>query len=117
MNDLLDRITINPEIFSGKPIIRGRRLAVEHVLDMLAAGDDVLVVASWDERTLRARWATRNVDIHGNHTVHAFDDMVAMLPVGSATVGAAAHRNHVAGLRHLFIEASHAVGHFECHRP
>lgn len=37
--ELLGRITINPEIFSGKPIIRGRRLAVEHVLGMLAAGD------------------------------------------------------------------------------
>ncbi len=36
---LLKRITINPEIFGGKPIIRGRRLAVEHVLGMLAAGD------------------------------------------------------------------------------
>ena len=36
---LIDRITCNPEIFGGKPIIRGRRLAVEHVLDMLAAGD------------------------------------------------------------------------------
>ncbi len=37
--DLLDRITVNPAIFAGKPIIRGRRLAVEHVLGMLAAGD------------------------------------------------------------------------------
>jgi uncharacterized protein (DUF433 family) len=37
--DLLARITVNPDIFGGKPIIRGRRLAVEHVLGMLAAGD------------------------------------------------------------------------------
>jgi uncharacterized protein (DUF433 family) len=36
---LLERITANPKIFAGKPIIRGRRLAVEHVLGMLAAGD------------------------------------------------------------------------------
>jgi uncharacterized protein (DUF433 family) len=36
---LLERITINPAIFGGKPIIRGRRLAVEHILGMLAAGD------------------------------------------------------------------------------
>lgn len=36
---LLRRITVNPQIFGGKPIIRGRRLAVEHVLSMLAAGD------------------------------------------------------------------------------
>jgi uncharacterized protein (DUF433 family) len=38
-NELLSRITVNPEIFGGKPIIRGRRLAVEHVLGLLAAGD------------------------------------------------------------------------------
>jgi uncharacterized protein (DUF433 family) len=36
---LLERITVDPRIFGGKPIIRGRRLAVEHVLGMLAAGD------------------------------------------------------------------------------
>jgi uncharacterized protein (DUF433 family) len=36
---LLERITADPNIFSGKPIIRGRRLAVEHVLRMLALGD------------------------------------------------------------------------------
>ena len=39
-SDLLRRITTNPEIFGGKPVIRDRRLAVEHVLGMLAAGDD-----------------------------------------------------------------------------
>ncbi len=38
---LLKRITVNPEIFGGKPIIRGRRIAVEHVLGMLAAGDSI----------------------------------------------------------------------------
>ena len=37
--DLLKRITVNPRIFGGKPIVRGRRLAVEHLLGMLAAGD------------------------------------------------------------------------------
>ena len=36
---LLDRITVNPAIFGGKPIVRGRRIAVEHILGMLAAGD------------------------------------------------------------------------------
>ncbi len=40
MNDeeLLKRITFNPQIFGGKPIIRGMRIAVEHILGMLAAG-------------------------------------------------------------------------------
>ena len=36
---LLQRITVNPAIFGGKPIIRGMRMAVEHVLGMLAAGE------------------------------------------------------------------------------
>ena len=36
---LLSRIQVNPAIFDGKPIIRGLRIAVEHVLGMLAAGD------------------------------------------------------------------------------
>ena len=44
-SDLLARITADPGIFGGKPIIRGHRLAVEHVLGMLAAGDtpDILL--------------------------------------------------------------------------
>jgi uncharacterized protein (DUF433 family) len=36
--DLLKRITVNPAILGGKPIIRDCRIAVEHVLGMLAAG-------------------------------------------------------------------------------
>ena len=36
---LIARITTNPEIFGGKPIVRGQRLAVEHVLADLAAGE------------------------------------------------------------------------------
>ena len=39
--ELLKRITTHPDIFGGKPIIRGMRIAVEHILGMLAAGDTV----------------------------------------------------------------------------
>jgi uncharacterized protein (DUF433 family) len=42
--DLLQRITVNPEIFGGKLVVRGRRLAVEHVPGMLAAGDTPEVI-------------------------------------------------------------------------
>ena len=52
-NELLQRIEINPRIFNGKPILRGRRLAVEHVLGMLAAGDTIDVMLEgypWLER-------------------------------------------------------------------
>ena len=37
--ELLKRIEVNPQIFGGKPIVRGLRIAVEHLLGMLAAGD------------------------------------------------------------------------------
>ncbi|MEJ6480395.1 DUF433 domain-containing protein [Nostoc punctiforme UO1] len=50
---LLERITVNAKIFSGKPIIRGRRLAVEHILEMLAAGETIetlLKAYPWLER-------------------------------------------------------------------
>lgn len=39
--ELMNRITVNPSIFGGKPIIRGMRIAVEHILGMLAAGSTV----------------------------------------------------------------------------
>jgi uncharacterized protein (DUF433 family) len=42
--ELLDRITVDPKIFGGKPIVRGHRLAVEHILSMLAAGDTVSTI-------------------------------------------------------------------------
>ncbi len=41
---LLERITVDPKIFGGKPIIRGRRLAVEHILGMLAVGDSATTI-------------------------------------------------------------------------
>lgn len=36
---LLKRITANPEIFGGKPIIRGMRISVELILSLLAQGE------------------------------------------------------------------------------
>jgi uncharacterized protein (DUF433 family) len=50
---LLERIVVNPGIFGGKPIIRGKRLAVEHVIGMLAQGADfaeILDGYEWLER-------------------------------------------------------------------
>ncbi len=35
---LSDRIVADPEILGGKPVIRGTRLAVELILELLAAG-------------------------------------------------------------------------------
>jgi len=41
MNDetLLRRITASPDIFGGKPIIRGMRISVELILSLLAQGE------------------------------------------------------------------------------
>jgi uncharacterized protein (DUF433 family) len=33
-----DRIAVDPEVLAGKPVIRGTRLAVEFILELLAAG-------------------------------------------------------------------------------
>jgi len=35
---LLNRITTNPSILTGKPVIRGMRISVEQILKMLARG-------------------------------------------------------------------------------
>ncbi|MBM4047076.1 MAG: DUF433 domain-containing protein [Planctomycetes bacterium] len=36
--ELLNRITVNPKIFGGKPIVRGMRIKVENVLALLEQG-------------------------------------------------------------------------------
>jgi uncharacterized protein (DUF433 family) len=41
--NLLKRIAASPEIFGGKPIIRGMRISVEMILGLLAQG------VSWDD--------------------------------------------------------------------
>ena len=38
MEDLLQRITVNPEICHGKPTVRNMRYPVEMILDLLASG-------------------------------------------------------------------------------
>ena len=51
--ELKKRITYNPQIYGGKAIIRGRRLAVEHVLEMMGAGssiEELLEHFPWLER-------------------------------------------------------------------
>lgn len=40
-----DRITADPEVLTGKPVIKGTRLAVEFIVDLLAKGwseEDIL---------------------------------------------------------------------------
>jgi uncharacterized protein (DUF433 family) len=42
---LLERIACDPQVMAGKPVIRGTRLTVEFILNLLAAGattDEIL---------------------------------------------------------------------------
>lgn len=45
MNDLLKRITVNPQICHGKPVVRGLRYPVEMLLELMSTGmaaDEIL---------------------------------------------------------------------------
>lgn len=37
-NQLLERITLNPNVMVGKPVIKGTRLTVQYILGLLAHG-------------------------------------------------------------------------------
>jgi uncharacterized protein (DUF433 family) len=39
MDILIDRITVDNNICNGKPIIRGKRITVQTILEFLSAGD------------------------------------------------------------------------------
>ncbi len=41
MSNLVDRITIDPEVCNGKPTIRNLRITVKTVLEYLAAGESI----------------------------------------------------------------------------
>ena len=53
-----ERITINPDICNGKPVITGTRITVQTVLEFLAAGDSV-------EDILEEYPALRREDVQG----------------------------------------------------
>ncbi len=38
MADLGNRISIDPQVLVGKPVVRGTRIAVERVIELMAAG-------------------------------------------------------------------------------
>jgi len=41
---LLERITLNPKVMVGKPVIKGTRLTVEYVLNLLAHGATIIEI-------------------------------------------------------------------------
>ena len=43
-----ERIELNPDVLAGKPVVRGTRLAVEFIVELLADG--------WNEETILAQY-------------------------------------------------------------
>ena len=68
MADLLDRITVNPEQCGGRPCIRGMRIRVIDILDLLAAGQTPQQILSDfphlepEDITAALRYASRRLD-------------------------------------------------------
>jgi uncharacterized protein (DUF433 family) len=68
MADLADRITMNPKQCGGRPCVRGLRIRVVDVLDLLASGltpEEVLrELADLETEDVRAclRYASRRLD-------------------------------------------------------
>jgi len=58
--DWKDRISIEPAVLVGKPVIKGTRIAVEFVIDLMAQG--------WSEQ-----------DILGNYPGVTHEDIIACL--------------------------------------
>ena len=38
---LIERITLNPDVMVGKPVIKGTRLSVEYIINLLAHGESI----------------------------------------------------------------------------
>lgn len=57
-NELLSRIVANTEIMVGKPVIKGTRLTVEYILNLLAHGASIAEIIeeydSLEEEDIRA---------------------------------------------------------------
>lgn len=75
--NLLQRITLNPDVCHGKPTIRNMRYSVTMVLDLLAAGmttqeilDDYPAMEEADVRACLA-YAARLADVKSIHRVLA----------------------------------------------
>ncbi len=68
MADLLERITVNPEQCGGRPCIRGMRIRVVDILDLLATGQTPQQILSDfpdlepEDITAALRYASRRLD-------------------------------------------------------
>jgi uncharacterized protein (DUF433 family) len=66
--DWRERIEVNPAVLVGKPVVRGTRLSVEHVLGMMAAG-------------------VSEAEILRNHPRLTHDDVLACLAYAAESLG------------------------------
>ena len=56
MKDLLKRITFNKDILCGKPLIRGMRISVEMILELLVNGaTEQEILEDYPEKDVRKR--------------------------------------------------------------
>jgi len=68
VTELLDRITIDPEQCGGRPCIRGMRIRVSDVLDLLASGLEPRQILEelpdleLEDITASLRYASRSLD-------------------------------------------------------
>ena len=60
-----ERVTVDPDVLTGKPVVKGTRLAVEFIIDLLAQG--------WSEP-----------DVLANYPVLTHEDILACLAYASA---------------------------------
>jgi uncharacterized protein (DUF433 family) len=67
--DWRERVVIDPQVLAGKPIVKGTRLSVQFVVDLLAQG--------WSEQ-----------DVLSNYPGLAADDIRACLAYASAVLSA-----------------------------
>ncbi len=63
------------------------------------------------------RGTARHVNVDRHDQVHAFDNVIAVLEIGSAADGAGAHGNHKLGIGHQVVQPADTTGHFVGDRP
>ncbi|BDC51100.1 hypothetical protein F183_A34160 [Bryobacterales bacterium F-183] len=77
MIQLPDRIVKNPDILFGRPSIRGTRISVELILELLGAGQTEAEILddypglTHEDVLACIEYAAQLVQLHGNEPVHA----------------------------------------------
>jgi uncharacterized protein (DUF433 family) len=78
-DDLLARIERKPRVLGGKPVIKGTRLSVELIVDLLAAGESIGEIL--EEWTYIAREEVFACLAHASRSVAAVADMAHIVGV------------------------------------